>query len=64
MFSCSPFKVLREKVPGMQAILAPPIAVDALARVAVAAATNKDNILERLPPSKVLSIEDLQRESK
>lgn len=39
LFSSPPIRTLRSKLPGMQAILAPPIAVEAVARVAAAAAT-------------------------
>lgn len=56
LFSLPPVKLLRDHVPGMQAVLARPIARDDLARVAVAAATGAT-------PAGILSVDDLVREA-
>lgn len=56
LFSLPPVRLLRDNVPGMQAVLARPIARDDLARVAVAAATGAT-------PAGVLSVDDIVREA-
>lgn len=55
LFSLPPVQYLREAVPGMKAVLAPPIAVEDLAKAAVTAA------LGQLPLPQVLDIEDILR---
>jgi hypothetical protein len=54
LFRLPPFPSLRDKLPFAQAILAPPVAVEAVGAVAAAAA------LGSVPPG-VLSVDDIAR---
>ena len=61
VFSTAPVSKLRATIPGMQAVLAPPIAVQCLARVAVASALGS---IDLQTTGNVLKIEDIVRESR
>ncbi len=57
IFSLPPIQLLRNYLPGMKAILAPPIARDTLAKVAVSAALGETS------KTGILSIEDIVHEA-
>ena len=59
LLSCSPAKLARDNIPGMKAILAPPIAVETLARTAVSAALG--SLSYPVQSDRVLSIEDIKK---
>lgn len=59
LFSLPPVKLAREKIPGMQAILAQPVSVKALARVAVAAAIGEAQV----GPDRILTTQLIHKES-
>lgn len=61
LLTLPPFKLARDNLPGMKALLAPPIARDSLARVAVAAATGG---VDAVGPERVLSVNDIAREDR
>eukprot|EP01031_Cornospumella_fuschlensis_P032730 gene32730-39568_t len=59
LFSTQPFNLARSSVPGMQAILAPPVAVETLARTAVSAALG--TLQYDVGADRVMRIEDIKR---
>lgn len=60
ILSFTPLRVARDVLPGMKAVLAPPVAVEDLARAAVAASTRD---LSSLPESRIMSVDDIKRAS-
>lgn len=60
VFSVAPIRFARDNLPGMKAILAPPVAVENLAKVGVAAAIG--DISNR--PGGVFTIDDIQTVSR
>ncbi len=61
LFNLYPVKLAREKLPGVKALLVPPIAVEALAKTAVAVAASDASLINRYVPSnRIMSVESIQ----
>ena len=63
IFNIAPIRLLRHSLPGMKAILAPPVSREDLGKVAVAAALGEIPSSNREASNGILTIEDIQRES-
>lgn len=63
IFNFAPIRLLRHSLPGLKAILAPPVSRENLGKVAVAAALGEIPSSNREASKGILTIEDIQRES-